>query len=60
MTDKRKYINRGSKPIRIGEHTVKPGSTVELTESLWESADKESQLYRELTEDGAGRIELVK
>ena len=60
MNKRRKYVNRGKAPIVIGDVTIKPGATVALDESLWESADETPKLYQDFSETVEQFLELVK
>ena len=58
--NKRKYINRGRDVVKVGDVTIKPGATVALDESLWESADETPKLYQDFSETVEQFLELVK
>ena len=60
MNKRRKYVNRGKAPIVIGNVEIKPGATVALDESLWESADETPKLYQDFSETVEQVLELVK
>ena len=60
MASKRRaYVNRGKSPVKVGDVTIKPGSTVALDESAWAEADEQAGLYRDLSETTGQVLELV-
>ena len=60
MASKRKYVNRGRDVVKVGNVEIKPGATVALDESLWESADETPKLYQDFSETVEQIVELVK
>ena len=59
MASKRKYVNRGKSPVKVGDVTIKPGATVQLDETSWAEADERAGLYRDLSETVGQIVELV-